>query len=958
MALPSIIQDSQNINGVTVQCAKFIITEPANFRLTGVLDKFLNVNDSQTFTFQSIMRASGNLPVVISFADKQATFNLNSAWEKYITKYEGINPQNGTDGNIYFQEPGEYWFFHTMLEHGNMVSDWRVSPDDTEDQLRNLYTEITENYTNFVQTREAIIMDAVSNYTLISDFETYKTENAAALEITAQGIESRVSETYETKTDAETQYRAFESSISQNAHDITLKVSSDDYNAVTIAAMINAKGSTAIIEADHIQLSGDVVLKSNLTDGETQISGDNIATGTISADRIKGHSLPAEKLSGKIETNDWALDFTTGTFSIGTISANRLTAGEINGNTITVTNINASNITSGTLDPVRIPDLDAGKIKTGTLDASQVTVSNISADNINGGVLKAQYIDSENLHVKAANVDGTLSASQINVGQINIDTAQVTTGVFQTARIPDLSATKITSGYLSADRIEAGSLSLDKLTVGARQGIVASTYTERQYYLSDSSSAASGSGKWSTTVPIWTSGKYIWTREATTTSYADGTTSTTYSPDVGGTYDKALTTALSTASGAQTSANGAVKRSQQIYISRTNTSAPSRPSSWVSGTGGSQNAWTTKRPQYNSTYPILFVATQREFVNGTFECTTPLIDETTTVIDGGHITTGTISANRIEAHSLDISKIGGNIKNGTWEIDFDEGTMTIGKLSAGSITAGTITAAVTATKLTMTGGSIQIDSAIDGTNYIYLEGTVSKSRMQPGAFIAESDANYVLLDHSGLLMRPQGGTRKVSITPGGTGKFVKLESSSADISDTLSVGILRVNGTTVTGASDTYAKKLSVLFGDSEYKEGNVRLPNSTGNATYVGSKTLAQYVDGRIPSVATSRSDTSSGKPSGISDWHIKYSRYGNLVTVVFWFTASAALSSSNGNGTPGLPTPRSIGSTSYKQQWYGAVGSSDGKVGYAYIGASGSLNCRTKEAGTFYGCITYEVA
>ena len=99
--------------------------------------------------------------------------------------------------------------------------------------------------------------------------------------------------------------------------------------------------------------------------------------------------------------------------------------------------------------------------------------------------------------------------------------------------------------------------------------------------------------------------------------------------------------------------NSANKREHLIYISKSSgTSSVSAPSAWVSDTTGNQNTWTTKRPEYNQAYPVLFVATQREAVGGTVTCTTPRIDETTTVIDGGHIITGSIDANKISVANL------------------------------------------------------------------------------------------------------------------------------------------------------------------------------------------------------------------------------------------------------------------------------------------------------------------
>lgn len=172
------------------------------------------------------------------------------------------------------------------------------------------------------------------------------------------------------------------------------------------------------------------------------------------------------------------------------------------------------------------------------------------------------------------------------------------------------------------------------------------------------------------------------------------------------------TNAASVANTAQRSASSANAQAQLVYISKASgTTSVTAPSSWVSNTTGNQNTWTIKRPVYNSSYPVLFVATQAKTVGGTVTCTTPQIDQTTTVIDGGHITTGTIDASvvnvtnikagnitsgtinaaRIGANSIAVSKLTGSISNSGWVLNLTDGTFTIGNISANNISSGTLT---------------------------------------------------------------------------------------------------------------------------------------------------------------------------------------------------------------------------------------------------------------------------
>lgn len=264
----------------------------------------------------------------------------------------------------------------------------------------------------------------------------------------------------------------------------------------------------------------------------------------------------------------------------------------------------------------------------------------------------------DDLWMDTDDVNTAVNVLRINKNGIGFSTSGIN-GPYTSAWLIDgsFNADFITAGTLSADRIGAGSIAIGKLDNAAQAALMTSSSSKMQYYLSTSSSSATG-GSWADTVPTWSSGKYIWTRISTTKTFADSTTSTTTTTAV---YDKALTTALSTAasadtaaSNAQTTANGANSREQLIYRSSSGT-APSATTTWVTDATGGQDKWTTVRPQYSTTYPNLYVATQRQTVaqaansGTTCSCTTPKLDETTTVIDGGHITTGTIDANLIRA---------------------------------------------------------------------------------------------------------------------------------------------------------------------------------------------------------------------------------------------------------------------------------------------------------------------
>lgn len=237
------------------------------------------------------------------------------------------------------------------------------------------------------------------------------------------------------------------------------------------------------------------------------------------------------------------------------------------------------------------------------------------------------------------------------------------------------------------------------------KGMVTNDYW---YNTTDDSLYVYSGGSWSKD----TSAILLWT--LTEPSYSSQTTSYLYTVQQSLFGDESciwgevvLSSSYEAAKAAYNAVNGANDETQTIYIqavSGTNTMAGT--TTWVTETGESTSGdapgltpkWTTKRPTYRSNYPVLFVATQRKSVGGVVTCTTPLKDDTTTVIDGGHITTGTIDASQVNVTNIDAD----NIASGT----IDASVITVENIDADNITSGTIDASqvtvknIDATKIT------------------------------------------------------------------------------------------------------------------------------------------------------------------------------------------------------------------------------------------------------------------
>lgn len=229
----------------------------------------------------------------------------------------------------------------------------------------------------------------------------------------------------------------------------------------------------------------------------------------------------------------------------------------------------------------------------------------------------------------------------------------------------------IVANSLSGEKITGNSIDAAKLSVSAQQTIVKNSVTTVQYCLHTSpTTAPPSSATWYDDVPTWTTGKYVWIRYKTVKTLVDDTTDTTYTTAA---YDSNTTVALSTATAADatattanTTANNAIKEEQLIYKTATSgTIVISAPTSWITDTSGAQNTWTKKRPKYdeNKVYVVCFVAKQMKNMNDIVTCTTPMIDDTTTVIDGGNIIASSITATKLAADAIQANMITGQLTN-------------------------------------------------------------------------------------------------------------------------------------------------------------------------------------------------------------------------------------------------------------------------------------------------------
>ena len=175
---------------------------------------------------------------------------------------------------------------------------------------------------------------------------------------------------------------------------------------------------------------------------QDSITNDLIATNAVNADSIAAGAVGTPEIAIDAVTNDKIATDAVNTDSIApsavtnTELAGGITDDKISGMSASkliglvqdgqISGLSASKV-SGTLTTANIPNLDANKITSGIFDLARIP--SITADRVP-----------------------------------ELDASKITTGVFATARIPDLNASKITTGTLATARIP--NLDADKFTSG------------------------------------------------------------------------------------------------------------------------------------------------------------------------------------------------------------------------------------------------------------------------------------------------------------------------------------------------------------------------------------------------------------------------------------------------------------------------------------------------------------
>lgn len=99
-----------------------------------------------------------------------------------------------------------------------------------------------------------------------------------------------------------------------------------------------------------------------------------------------------------------------------------------------------------------------------------------------------------------------------------------------------------------------------------------------------------------------------------------------------------------------------VTRTQRIYYRWNAASTPAAPTAWVTKGDDGSALWTKMHVSITESYKYIYTCEQYEMADGTLGHTDVLLDNTITVIDGGNIITGSVTANKLNASDINASK--------------------------------------------------------------------------------------------------------------------------------------------------------------------------------------------------------------------------------------------------------------------------------------------------------------
>ena len=406
---------------------------------------------------------------------------------------------------------------------------------------------------------------------------------------------------------------------------------------------------------------------------------------------------------------------------VGLITSATIQNGHITGYLDSV-EVNANSVTAGTLSVDRL--VFRGSDKSIVYELNNITgaLQAVQGDTLNGEILTDRSITVDKIVAKSITANeiaaGTIAATELNVSNIFSNSAVINTLTAQEAFINAISTNSIVVGASNdAASALATANAANSNAANALAGANSSVKSITIHYLATSASSGvttSTSGWTTTPQKITSTKKYLWTYQ-TITAVSGSRMNTT--PVISGVYGDKGATGSTGATG-----NG-ISKVVPLYYLKSNTTAPSAPTSAVTSTSTSSGVWTTAIPTYVRGYTY-FTCMQTLYTSGKYGWSAVVADNALTNANSTANSANTNASNALSTANSANSIIA------SWCYNNNTTYINGGKIYAGTITASQIAAG------TITADKINITDLF--SKNITATGTISGATLEGGRISSEA----------------------------------------------------------------------------------------------------------------------------------------------------------------------------------------------------------------------------
>lgn len=233
----------------------------------------------------------------------------------------------------------------------------------------------------------------------------------SGLEIPDDGIGTITGASFSEVTQEELDAGLADKTIDGSSTSLTNLNGANIVNGSIVADKIQANSITAIhIQSNTIEA---IHLKANI------IEAQHIKTGVIDATKISAGAITAEKIDAGAVTAD--------KIEAGAISSSKISAGSINASHIESYAIEGFNIKSGTIvsDHIASKTINSGHIATGSIESTNIKAGAILTDHIASHTIEGYHIKSETIESSSL-VSGTIKANKIDTADLFSINANIT----------------------------------------------------------------------------------------------------------------------------------------------------------------------------------------------------------------------------------------------------------------------------------------------------------------------------------------------------------------------------------------------------------------------------------------------------------------------------------------------------------------------------------------------------